>query len=102
MGKSDEKTLVKKPDIIMEQLEDRMVFAADVANAAPVAAVTAGQAQAHSDPGAGVADGGGTHAPDAPHHDATAASRPWPFLSHGPCRHFQRSHEGRFIPPRSR
>ncbi|MGO9737165.1 MAG: DUF4347 domain-containing protein [Desulfomonilaceae bacterium] len=73
MGKSDEKTLVKKPDIIMEQLEDRLVFAADVAHAAPVVAATA-QAQAHSDPGAGAAAGGGTHAPDAPHHDATAAS----------------------------
>ncbi|MGA8833291.1 MAG: DUF4347 domain-containing protein, partial [Desulfomonilaceae bacterium] len=73
MGKSDEKTLVKKPDIIMEQLEDRLVFAADVAHAAPVVAATA-HAQAHSDPGAGVATAGGTHAPDAPHHDATAAS----------------------------
>ena len=73
MGKSDEKTLVKKPDIIMEQLEDRIVFAADVANPAPVAAVTAQvQAQAQGDPAAGAA-GGGTHAPDAPHQDATAA-----------------------------
>ncbi len=76
MSKSDEKTLVKKPDIIMEQLEDRIVFAADVAHAAPVVAATA-QAQAHSDPAAG----GGAHAPDAPHHDATAAQ------DHGPSSH---------------
>ncbi len=82
MGKSDEKTLVKKPDIIMEQLEDRIVFAADVANPAPVAAVTAQvQAQAQGDPAAGAAGGGGTHAPDAPHHDATAAQ------DHGPSSH---------------
>jgi hypothetical protein len=54
-------------------LEDRIVFAADVAHAAPVAAATA-QSHAHADPGAGGAAAGGTHAPDAPHHDATTAT----------------------------
>ena len=57
MSKSDDKPWVKKPDIIMEQLEDRIVFAADVANAEPVAAVTV-QAQAQAEaPSGGEAPG---------------------------------------------
>ncbi len=67
MSKSDDKPWVKKPDIIMEQLEDRIVFAADVANAEPVAAVTVqAQAQAEAPSGGDApAPSGGAQAPSA-------------------------------------
>ena len=66
MSKSDDKPWVKKPDIIMEQLEDRIVFAADVANAEPVAAVTVqAQAQAEAPSGEAPAPSGGAQAASA-------------------------------------